>query len=137
MLLKYPLRKTKHPILPVIGSGESDVCVGYMTNQMLRKQNPERYGVSAHAYEAALGFLGFRTAAMALTDRSVPLDYPPLKEEPRLALMMGTEGDGLPEAAIEGADYVVRIPMAHGVDSLNVAAASAVAFWELRCGENH
>ena len=81
--------------------------------------------------------LGFRTAAMALTDRSVPLDYPPLKEEPRLALMMGTEGDGLPEAAIEGADYVVRIPMAHGVDSLNVAAASAVAFWELRCSENH
>ncbi len=51
--------------------------------------------------------------------------------------LMGTEGDGLPEAAIEGADYVVRIPMAHGVDSLNVAAASAVAFWELRCGENH
>ena len=81
--------------------------------------------------------LGFRTAAMALTDRSVPLDYPPLKEEPRLALVMGTEGDGLPEAAIEGADYVVRIPMARGVDSLNVAAASAVAFWELRCGENH
>lgn len=81
--------------------------------------------------------LGFRTAAMALTDRSVPLDYPPLKEEPRLALVMGTEGDGLPEAAIEGADYVVRIPMAHGVDSLNVAAASAVAFWELRCSENH
>ena len=64
MLLKYPLRKTKHPILPVIGSGESDVCVGYMTNQMLRKQNPERYGMSAHAYEAALGLLGFRTAAM-------------------------------------------------------------------------
>ena len=81
--------------------------------------------------------LGFRTAAMALTDRSVPLDYPPLKEEPRLALVMGIEGDGLPETAIEGADYVVRIPMAHGVDSLNVAAASAVAFWELRCGENH
>lgn len=74
---------------------------------------------------------------MALTDRSVPLDYPPLKEELRLALVMGTEGDGLPEAAIEGADYVVRIPMAHGVDSLNVAAASAVACWELRCGENH
>ena len=56
-----------------------------------------------------LNELGFRTAAMALTDRSVPLDYPPLKEEPRLALVMGTEGDGLPEAAIEGADYVVRI----------------------------
>lgn len=76
--------------------------------------------------------LGFRTAAMALTDRSVPLDYPALKQEPRLALLMGTEGDGLPQTAIEGADYVVRIPMTHGVDSLNVAAASAVAFWELR-----
>lgn len=76
--------------------------------------------------------LGFRTAAMALTDRSVPLDYPALKQEPRLALLMGTEGDGLPQTAIEGADYAVRIPMAHGVDSLNVAAASAVAFWELR-----
>lgn len=76
--------------------------------------------------------LGFRTAAMALTDRSVPLDYPALKQEPRLALLMGTEGDGLPQTVIKGADYVVRIPMAHGVDSLNVAAASAVAFWELR-----
>lgn len=76
--------------------------------------------------------LGFRTAAMALTDRSIPLDAPILKEETRLALVMGTEGDGLPHEAIAGADYVVRIPMAHGVDSLNVAAASAVAFWELR-----
>lgn len=76
--------------------------------------------------------LDFRTAAMALTDRSIPLDAPILKEEPRLALVMGTEGDGLPHEAIAGADYVVRIPMAHGVDSLNVAAASAVAFWELR-----
>ena len=76
--------------------------------------------------------LGFRTAAMALTDRSIPLDAPILKEEPRLVLVMGTEGDGLPRETIAGADYVVRIPMAHGVDSLNVAAASAVAFWELR-----
>lgn len=76
--------------------------------------------------------LGFRTVAMALTDRSVSLDNPKLKAEPRLALMMGTEGDGLPLPVIEAADYVVRIPMAHGVDSLNVAAASAVAFWELR-----
>lgn len=75
--------------------------------------------------------LGFRTVAMALTDRSVSLDEPKLKAEPRLALMMGTEGDGLPLPVIEAADYVVRIPMAHGVDSLNVAAASAVAFWEL------
>lgn len=81
---------------------------------------------------ASLHGLGFRTAAMALTDRSIPLDAPVLKEEPRLALVMGTEGDGLPRETIAGADYVVRIPMAHGVDSLNVAAASAVAFWELR-----
>lgn len=76
--------------------------------------------------------LGFCTAALALTERSVTLDNPILKEEPRLALILGTEGDGLPQQAIENADYVVRIPMAHGVDSLNVAAASAVAFWELR-----
>ena len=81
---------------------------------------------------ACLHGLGFRTAAMALTDRSIPLDAPVLKEEPWLALVMGTEGDGLPRETIAGADYVVRIPMAHGVDSLNVAAASAVAFWELR-----
>lgn len=75
--------------------------------------------------------LGFRTAALALTDRSISLDEPALKAEARLALLMGTEGDGLPAEAISGADYVVRIPMMHGVDSLNVAAASAVAFWEL------
>lgn len=75
--------------------------------------------------------LGFRTAALALTDRSVSLDEPALKAEARLALLMGTEGDGLPAKAISGADYVVRIPMMHGVDSLNVAAASAVTFWEL------
>lgn len=74
----------------------------------------------------------FRTAAMALTSKSIGLDSPLLKQEPRLALIMGTEGDGLPQQAIDAADYVVRIPMAHGVDSLNVAAASAVAFWELR-----
>lgn len=79
-----------------------------------------------------LSRLGFRTAAMALTDRSVPLDHKPLKEESRLALIMGTEGDGLPHDAICKADYVVRIPMSHQVDSLNVAAAAAVAFWELR-----
>lgn len=79
-----------------------------------------------------LSRMGFRTAAMALTDQSVPLDYPALKSESRLAIVMGTEGDGLPMETIAEADYVVRIPMAHGVDSLNVAAASAVAFWELR-----
>lgn len=76
--------------------------------------------------------LGFRTAAMALTTRSVSVDDPRLAAEPRLAIVLGTEGDGLPAEAIAGADYVVRIPMMHGVDSLNVAAASAVAFWQLR-----
>lgn len=75
---------------------------------------------------------GFRTAAMALTERSLSLSDARLKEEQRLALIMGNEGDGLPTATIEAADYVVRIPMKHGVDSLNVAAAAAVAFWELR-----
>lgn len=74
---------------------------------------------------------GMRTVAMALTHRSIPLDDPILKAEPRLAIVMGTEGDGLPQETIAEADYVVRIPMAHGVDSLNVAAASAVACWEL------
>ena len=79
-----------------------------------------------------LNELGFRTAAMALSDDSITLDDPILKQEPRLALIMGTEGDGLAHNVISDADYVVRIPMQHGVDSLNVAAASAVAFWELR-----
>lgn len=75
--------------------------------------------------------LGFKTAAMALTDDSVSLDDPRLKAEERLAIIMGTEGDGLPQQTIAEADYVVRIPMKHQVDSLNVAAAAAVAFWEL------
>jgi len=81
---------------------------------------------------AELSTMGFRTAAMALTHNSIPLNAAQLKAEPRLAIVMGTEGDGLPSEVIAQADYVVRIPMAHGVDSLNVAAASAVAFWELR-----
>lgn len=75
---------------------------------------------------------GFRTAAMALSDDSIPLDDERLAKEKRLAIIMGTEGDGLPLETIKSADYVVRIPMANGVDSLNVAAAAAVAFWELR-----
>ncbi len=75
---------------------------------------------------------GFKTAAMALTERSVGIDDERLKNEERLAIVMGTEGDGLAQSAIESADYVVRIPMHHSVDSLNVAAAAAVAFWELR-----
>jgi tRNA G18 (ribose-2'-O)-methylase SpoU len=69
---------------------------------------------------------------MALTDKSIALNDTRLKGEQRLALIMGTEGDGLPQQVIDEADYTVRIPMAHGVDSLNVAAAAAVAFWELR-----
>ena len=79
-----------------------------------------------------LNKFGFRTAAMALTDDSISIDHPILAAEPRLAIVMGTEGDGLPYKTIAEADYVVRIPMAHGVDSLNVAAAAAVAFWQLR-----
>lgn len=75
---------------------------------------------------------GFTTAAMALTDDSVSIDHEALKTQERLAIIMGTEGDGLAQEVIHAADYVVRIPMAHGVDSLNVAAAAAVAFWELR-----
>ncbi len=76
--------------------------------------------------------LGFTTAAMALTDNSIPIDHPALTTIPRLAIIMGTEGDGLPAGTIEKATHVVRIPMSHNVDSLNVAAAAAVAFWELR-----
>ncbi|MBQ0049480.1 MAG: RNA methyltransferase [Bacteroidales bacterium] len=83
-------------------------------------------------HPAQLREYGFTTAAMALTEKSVSLDDPRLKEEPRLALIMGAEGDGLAHEVIGESDYVVRIPMQHGVDSLNVAAASAVAFWELR-----
>ena len=84
----------------------------------------------------SLNSLGFKTVAMALTDNSISLDNPILAAEPRLAIVMGTEGDGLPHETIEQTDYVVRIPMSHGVDSLNVAAASAVAFWQLRMINN-
>ena len=76
--------------------------------------------------------IGFKTAAMALSYNSISIDDPVLTQVDRLAIIMGTEGDGLPQATIDHADYVVRIPMAHNVDSLNVAAAAAVAFWELR-----
>ena len=75
--------------------------------------------------------LGFRTAAMALKQDLVSVDHPALMAEERLAIVLGTEGDGLSEKTIADCDYTVMIPMAHGVDSLNVAAASAVAFWEL------
>ena len=75
---------------------------------------------------------GFATAAMALTDDSVSIDAPVLRQQEKLAVVLGTEGDGLAEQTIARCDYTVKIPMYHGVDSLNVAAASAVAFWELR-----
>lgn len=75
---------------------------------------------------------GFATCAMALEDRSIGIDDPILHAQERLAIIMGTEGEGLPDETIQSADYVVKIPMAHGVDSLNVAAAASVAFWELR-----
>lgn len=75
--------------------------------------------------------LGFKTAAMALSDRSVSIDDERLAKEPKLAIVLGTEGDGLAADTIASCDYTVRIPMSHGVDSLNVAAASAVAFWQL------
>ena len=76
--------------------------------------------------------LGFKTAAMALTDHSIGIDDPLLAKEDRLAIVLGTEGDGLSSETVARCTRAVRIPMAHGVDSLNVAAASAVAFWQLR-----
>lgn len=75
--------------------------------------------------------LGFKTAAMALNENSVSIDHPQLMTEEKLAIVLGTEGDGLSDCTIADCDYTVRIPMSHGVDSLNVAAASAVAFWQL------
>lgn len=79
-----------------------------------------------------LGRLGFKTAAMALRDTAVSIDDPALRGEEKLAIVLGTEGDGLALDTIAGCDYTVRIPMSHDVNSLNVAAAGAVAFWELR-----
>lgn len=81
---------------------------------------------------ARLRRLGFKTAAMALRDHAVSIEDPRLAAEERLAIVLGTEGDGLADCTIAACDYTVCIPMSHGVDSLNVAAASAVAFWQLR-----
>ena len=79
--------------------------------------------------------LGFKTVAMALREDSVSLSDPRLKAEERLAIILGTEGEGLADLTIADSDYTVRIPMSHGVDSLNVASAAAVAFWELSLKE--
>ena len=81
---------------------------------------------------APLQELGFKTAALALREQAVSIDDPKLMAEARLALIFGTEGYGLAQAIIDACDYVVQIPMTHDVDSLNVAAASAVTFWQLR-----
>jgi tRNA G18 (ribose-2'-O)-methylase SpoU len=81
---------------------------------------------------ALLHEAGFKTAAMALRNDALPVDSPILAAEKKLAVVLGTEGDGLADETIAACDYTVRIPMYHNVDSLNVAAASAVAFWELR-----
>ena len=86
------------------------------------------------SYPEMLREMGFKTVALALTDRSVSIDDPVLKGEERLAIVLGTEGDGLSESVLRECDYVARIPMQRGVDSLNVAAAASVAFWELRTG---
>ena len=83
-------------------------------------------------WPAKLKELGFATAAMALTDDSVSIRDPKLAQEEKLAIVLGTEGDGLADTTIAQCDYTVKIPMSHGVDSLNVAAASAVAFWQLQ-----
>ncbi len=80
---------------------------------------------------ALLKELGFKTAAMALSDNSVPIHDPQLMKQEKLAIILGTEGEGLASQTIASCDYTVKIPMTHGVDSLNVAAASAVAFWQL------
>ncbi len=79
-----------------------------------------------------LNALGFKTVAMALSDTALSIEDPRLRQEGKLAIVLGTEGDGLSDHTIAACDYTVCIPMSHGVDSLNVAAASAVAFWELR-----
>jgi len=86
----------------------------------------------ADTWQTDLKELGFKTCAMALKDDSYSVDDPELRQVEKLAIVLGAEGDGLAESTIAQCDYTVKIPMYHGVDSLNVAAASAVAFWELR-----
>ena len=94
-------------------------------------QVPWTYLPADTDWQETLHALGFRTAAMALRDDSLRIDDARLRTLPRLAIVLGTEGDGLAGSTISACDYTVRIPMTHGVDSLNVAAASAVAFYQL------
>ena len=95
---------------------------------------PKKEGVWPTQTVSALRELGFKTAAMALKEDSVGIDNLQLNAEDKLAIILGTEGDGLARDTIADCDYTVMIPMAHGVDSLNVAAAGAVAFWQLGNG---
>lgn len=94
-------------------------------------QVPWTYLDSGEDYVGQLRAMGFSTAAMALSDNSVGISDPRLMSEERLAVILGTEGEGLSPRTVSECDYTVKIPMSHGVDSLNVAAASAVAFWQL------
>ena len=89
-------------------------------------------GSSPASISSKLHSMGFKTVAMALREDSRALDDPAISSEPKLAIVLGNEGNGLSETDIAEADYVVCIPMAHGVDSLNVSAAAAIAFWQLR-----
>ena len=98
----------------------------YLPDDLNWAQNGIRY----------MNLLGFRTVAMALAENTLDIDDKSLNSQERLAIIMGTEGDGLSKNTIENSDYTVKIPMSHGVDSLNVAAASAVAFWQLGRNKN-
>ena len=95
-------------------------------------QIPWTFFPEGQPWYAQLRELGFKSAALALKDDTLSIDDPRLRYEEKLAVVLGSEGDGLSDASINGCDYTVKIPMYHDVDSLNVAAASAVAFWELR-----
>lgn len=105
----------------------------YMGHQVFDKNEDSKYLCWPQPGVEYLRELGFKTAAMALSDDSVSIDDYDLMHEEKLAIIMGTEGDGLSMETIAASDYTVKIPMSHGVDSLNVAAASAVAFWQLGC----
>ncbi len=102
--------------------GESIEALGEVIRELKGQMN----------YISILKNMGFKTVALALSDKAVSIDDPALNSEERLAIVMGTEGDGLSAETIEACDYVAKIPMQRGVDSLNVAAAASIAFWQLR-----
>lgn len=105
-----------------------DTNTQYSSNNNYSIQNEEQV---TNNYITKIKALGFKTAAMALKEDSISIDNPELVKTKKLAIVLGTEGDGLSDSTIASCDYTVLIPMSHGVDSLNVAAASAVAFWQL------